>query len=127
MSRKVIAWAGIAVLVLVASGVVAAKSSGMFFSPLRTLREFPAQDYYENPATLEGTRYRGDLTVAGQIGWKESQGRLVNCMVGAGKSPVVVLIPQKYDSTPMETGEHFEAELLVAEGGLIKVNFLKAN
>jgi len=126
-SRKGILWAGVIVLALAVAGAVAVKSSGVFFNPLRVLREFPVQEYYENHATLEGTRFRGKLTITSQIGWKENLGRLVNCTLGDGKSPVVVLIPQKYDSTPMETGEHFEAELLVSDGGLIKVNFLRSN
>ena len=125
--NKALIWPGITVLGLIIVAGIAMKSSGMFFNPLRTLREFPVQEYYENHATLEGTRFRAKLTVASQIGWKEHLGRLVNCTLGDGKSPVIVLLPQKYDSTPMETGEHFEAELLVGEGGLIKVNFLRAN
>jgi len=126
LAKHGLIWGIVILLGLVLIGGIVAFSSGIFFNPLRTLREFPVQEYYDNHATLEGTRFRGDLTVSGQIGWKENLGRIVNCTLENGKSPVVVLIPQKYDSTPMEAGAHFEAELLVAEGGLIKVNLLKA-
>lgn len=119
-------WVGIALGVAIIVGAVIF-SKELFFSHLRTLREFPVQEYYENQTSLEGTRFRADLTIAGQIGWKETLGRLVNCTVGDGKLPVVVLVPPKFDSTSMEAGRQFQAELLVTEGGLIKVNFLKPN
>jgi len=124
-STRGLIWGAVITLAVVIIAGIAIFSMGLFFNPLRTLREFPAQEYYDNHATLQGTRYRSNLTITGQIGWKNDLGRLVNCTSGDGKSPLVVLIPAKFDSIPMEAGEHFQAELLVAEGGLIKVNFLR--
>jgi hypothetical protein len=126
-ARKGLIWVGSIVFGIALVGGVAAFSTGAFFNPLRTLRKFPVQEYYDNHSSLEGTRFRAELTIAGQIGWKENLGRLVNCNLEGVKSPVVVLLSPKFDSTPMEAGEHFQAELLVAEGGLIKVNFLSPN
>jgi hypothetical protein len=92
--------------------------------PLRTLRPFPVQNYYDHYASLEGTRFKATIRAAGQIGWKKELGRLVNFKVEPDGQPIVVLIPPKFDSQTFESGEIFDVELLVEEGGLIKVNHL---
>ncbi len=93
-------------------------------NPLRTLKPFPVEEYYDHPSSLEGTRFKATIRAAGQIGWKKEVGRLVNFKVEPAGKPIVALLPPKFDSVTFEAGETFEAGLLVDEGGLIKVNHL---
>lgn len=101
-------------------------SRGAFNNPLRTLRSFPVEEYYSNHSSLEGTRFKADFKILDQLGWKEDVGRLVTVAINEEK-PVVIVVPQKFESIDFERGDHFEGELLVGQGGLIKANYLRKN
>ncbi len=90
--------------------------------PLRTLREFPVAEYYENHASLEGTRFRARLKTVEQLGWKEEIGRLIICSVGDGDQRVVVLVDQKFDGISFAAGDVYDVELRVLEGGLLSAS-----
>lgn len=104
--------------------------TGYFFSktltnPLRTLKQFPIETYYDHPSSLEGTRFKATLRAGNQIGWKKEIGRLVNFRIEPSGDPIVALVPPKFETIAFEPDEAFDAELLVEEGGLIKVNYLE--
>jgi len=94
-------------------------------SPLRTLRAFPVEDYYDNYASLEGGRFKAELKVINSIGWKDKVGRLVTFSVGSGEKPIVVLIPPEFDNTQFDPGQKFSTGLFIGEGGLVKATFLQ--
>lgn len=122
-SRKI----GLAVafaLVLLGAGYFVLQSIN---DPLRTLREFPIEEYYTNHASFEGTRFRGQLKAVTQLGWKREAGRLVLFGLGETEKPAVVLIPPKFENLSIEPGESFQAELLVGEGGLITASLVRRN
>ena len=93
--------------------------------PLRTLRQFPVGEYYENHSSLEGTRFKARLKAVNQIGWKEEMGRLIVFHAGDNADPVVVLIEPAYDKLSFEPGETYAAEVRVGEGGLLTANHLR--
>lgn len=93
--------------------------------PLRTLQDFPVDEYYENHSALEGTRFKARLKAVNQIGWKEDLGRLVIFEAGAGGKPVVVVIPPNLETLSIESGQPYQAEIRVTEGGLLKANYLR--
>ncbi len=93
--------------------------------PLRTLRQFPLEDYYANYSILEGTRFKSSLRAGEQLGWKESTGRQVLFQVDPSGKPIVVLIPPEYDKMQFSAGKKFRAELLIGEGGQIRAVYLK--
>jgi len=95
------------------------------YDPLRTLQPFPVKEYYENHASLEGTRFKVQLKVINQLGWKDEVGRLIIFNVGSSDNPVVVLVSTKQDTLSFEPGDTYQAELRVGEGGLLKADHLK--
>jgi hypothetical protein len=114
----------IAGLLIIGVGIYLGR--GTLDNPLRTLRVFPVDEYYSNHTSLEGTHFRADFKVLDQLGWNENIGRMVTVEVAEGK-PVVIAIPQKFENIALEPGDHFETELLVGNGGLLKANFLRKN
>lgn len=120
-SGKTVIVAVIVALVAVVLGVFVFRSLS---NPLRTLKPFPTEEYYEHYQSLEGTRFKATLRAAGQIGWKKDLGRLVNFKVEPDGKPIVALLPSEFDSQTFESGETFDAEIRVEEGGLVKINYL---
>jgi len=128
LSRRNTKKTGKTMIVAVAIALVTVVISVFVFrslaNPLRTLKPFPTEEYYEHYQSLEGTRFKATLRAAGQIGWKKDLGRLVNFQVEPDGKPIVALLPPQFDSQTFESGETFDAEIRVEEGGLLKINYL---
>jgi len=121
VQRRAFIWATIAAVIV---GAVLFWQY-IFTDPLRTLREFPVRDYYENHIALEGTSFRADCRVIAQLGWNSNLGRLINCTLGSEQDPVVLLVPEKFRAIPLMNGDRFNGELTVVDGGLVTVTTLK--
>ena len=113
-------------------GVVLAVIAAIFIfryvnDPYRTLEPFPVSRYLENYHSLAGSKFRGDIRVEADLGWKEGVGRLmVFSSIGDGHS-FVVLMPPKLAGTYFTKGQVYSAELEVREGGLIYANSCRKN
>lgn len=95
--------------------------------PLRTLEKFPVAKYLDNYRALSGARFKGELRVEADLGWKENVGRLMVFSVQEDPRPIVVIIPAQFSNIYFAKGQNFIAELEVKEGGLIYANSCRKN
>jgi len=114
-------------------GVIAAivLAVGGFFlvkhlrDPLRTLEKLPVAKYYESFRSLAGARFKADLQVEADLGWKEGVGRLMVFTTPDEPRPIVVMIPASFSHIHFTKGQTYRAELEVKEGGMIYANSCK--
>ncbi len=87
--------------------------------PMRTLEEFPAAKYFDGHRALAGLRFRADLQVEADMGWKEGVGRLMLFTAPGESRALVVLVPDSLGNIHFTKGQKFEGEVAVKDGGLI--------
>jgi hypothetical protein len=88
--------------------------------PLRTMEEFPIPKYLDSYKGLEGSRFKGDLRVEADLGWKDGVGRLMLFIDSEDDRPVAIMIPAGVaGGTFFEKGQTYRMALEVKEGGLI--------
>lgn len=75
--------------------------------------------YLSDYRSLAGAKFRADLKVSADLGWKAETGRLMVFTVENDNRPVVVLIPPKMGGIFFTKGQNYQASLSVGEGGLI--------
>jgi hypothetical protein len=95
--------------------------------PLRTLEPFPVSKYLDSYKSLAGSKFRGNLRVENDLGWKEGSGRLMVFSLRDEPRPVAVMIPPHLSSIYFTKGQTYEGELEVKEGGLIYANSIRKN
>ena len=95
--------------------------------PLRTLEPFPVGKYLESYKALAGSKFRGNLRVENDLGWKEGSGRLMVFSLRDNPHPIVVMIPPSLAQIYFTKGQTYEGELEVKEGGLIYANSIRKN
>lgn len=87
--------------------------------PFRTLEEFPADKYLENYQALTGARFKADLRVENELGWKEGVGKLMVMGTENSRRSLPVLISPEIAATVFTKGQLYRFELEVREGGLL--------
>jgi hypothetical protein len=87
--------------------------------PYRTLELFSADKYLADFQPLMGSKFRADLKVVADLGWKENVGRLMVFSAPNDNRPILVLIPPKLSGIFFSKGQTFQIALEVGEGGLI--------
>jgi len=106
---------------------------GVFFlfrylnDPLRTLEPFPVTKYLESYKALAGSKFRANLRVENDLGWKDGVGRLMVFTLREDPRPIVVMIPPNLAQIYFTKGQSYEGELEVKEGGLIYANSCRKN
>lgn len=95
--------------------------------PLRTLEKFPVAKYLDNYHALAGARFRGELRVEADLGWRENVGRLMVFTLPEETRPIVVMIPAQFSGVYFSKGQTYLSELEVKEGGLIYANSCRKN
>jgi hypothetical protein len=112
-------WIVSGLLILVVLGVAAYFTYSYLEDPYRTLEPFPVDKYLSDYRSLAGAKFRADLKVSADLGWKADTGRLMVFTVASDNHPVVVLIPPKLSGIFFTKGQSYQASLEVGEGGLI--------
>lgn len=95
--------------------------------PLRTLEPFPVGKYMESYKAVAGSKFRADLRVENDLGWKDGIGRLMVFTLRDDPHPIVVMIPPSLAQLYFTKGQNYQAELEVKEGGLIYANSCRKN
>jgi len=95
--------------------------------PLRTLEPFPVGKYLEGYKPLAGSKFRANLRVENDLGWKEGLGRLMVFSLREDPRPIVVMIPPSLSEIYFTKGQNYQSELEVKEGGLIYANSCRKN
>lgn len=116
-------------MIVLAIGVV----SGIFVTsylndPYRTLEPFPVAKYFEGHRGVAGAKFKGELRVEADLGWKEGVGRLMLFSAEGDSRPIAVMIPAAVGKEIYFTkGQSYLSELEVKEGGLIYANSIRKN
>jgi len=88
--------------------------------PFRTLPGFPAAKYLDDYKELAGTKYKAELRVEADLGWKDQGGRLMLFSIQDDPRPFAVLLPPAVArGIDFTKGQSYMTELEVKEGGLI--------
>jgi len=87
--------------------------------PYRTLEPFPMDKYLADYRSMSGAKFKADLKVSADLGWKAETGRLMVFTVQNDNRPLVVMIPPTMGGLFFEKGQTYQASLEVREGGLV--------
>lgn len=112
-------WIVSSLLVLVILGIIGYFTFKYLEDPYRTLESFPIDKYMSDYRSLTGAKFKADLKVSADLGWKADTGRLMVFTMENDSHPVVVLIPPKLSGIFFTKGQNYQASLEVGEGGLI--------
>jgi hypothetical protein len=112
-------WIVSSLLVLLVVGIVGYFTYKYVADPYRTLEPFPVDKYLSDYRSLSGAKFKADLKVSADLGWKADTGRLMVFTVENDNRPVVVLIPPKLGGIFFTKGQNYQASLEVGEGGLV--------
>lgn len=112
-------WIISAAVVLVVLGNAVYFTWKYLSNPYRTLEPFSTDKYLADFQPMAGGRFRADLKVMADLGWKENVGRLMVFTEAKDTRPVLVLIPPKLAAIFFTKGQIYEVSLEVGEGGLI--------
>lgn len=100
-------------------GLVAFQAREFLSDPYRTLEPFSAERYLENYQALAGGRFRADLRVENELGFREGVGKLMVMGMENSRHSVPVLIVPELAGTVFTKGQLYRFELNVREGGVI--------
>ena len=65
--------------------------------PYRTLEPFPMDKYLADYRSMTGAKFKADLKVSADLGWKAETGRLMVFTIQNDSRPLVVLIPAEIE------------------------------
>ena len=85
--------------------------------PYRTLEPFPMDKYLADYRSMAGNKFKADLKVSADLGWKAETGRLMVFTCQNDNRPLVVLIPPKLERNLFTKGQNYQVSLEVGEGG----------
>ncbi|HUB68213.1 MAG TPA: hypothetical protein VL981_12075 [Candidatus Methylacidiphilales bacterium] len=112
-------WIVSSLLALVILGICGYFAHQYLYDPYRTLEPFPVDKYMSDYRSLSGAKFKADLKVSADLGWKDGTGRLMVFTVGNDSRRIVVLIPPKLSGIYFTQGQNYQASLEVGEGGLV--------
>lgn len=112
-------WLVSTLLILVIVGIVGYFTYKYLADPYRTLEPFPMDKYLADYRSLEGARFKADLKVSADLGWKAETGRLMVFTIENDTRQLVVLIPPSLGGLFFEKGQNYQASLEVGDGGLV--------
>ena len=120
--RKRGSWAlGIvsSLLIVVVAGILGYFGYKYMADPYRTLEAFPMDKYLADYRSMTGAKFKADLKVSNDLGFKPDTGRLMVFTLQNDSRPLVVLIPPKFGGLFFEKGQNYLVSLEVEDGGLV--------
>ena len=112
-------WVVSSLLILMILGIAGYFIYKYLGDPYRTLEPFPMDKYLSDYRSLTGNKFKADLKVSADLGWKEETGRLMVFTVENDNRHLVVRIPPKLSGLYFTKGQDYQASLEVGEGGLV--------
>jgi hypothetical protein len=112
-------WIVSSLLILVIVGIVGYFAFKYLDDPYRTLEPFPMDKYLSDYRSMAGAKFKADLKVSADLGWKEETGRLMVFSFQNDSRSLVVLMPPKLAGLFFEKGQTYLVSLEVGEGGLV--------
>jgi hypothetical protein len=95
--------------------------------PYRNLEGFPTAKYFDSYQSLAGLKFRGNLRVEADLGWKEGVGRLMVFTPADESRQLAVFIPPSLSNVFFNKGQNYIVELEIKEGGLIYADSCRKN
>jgi hypothetical protein len=116
-------------LLLIAVGAVAGVFVMRYLNdPYRTLEPFPVAKYFDNYQSLAGSKFKAELRVEADLGWRDGAGRLMLFSTADDPRPIAVLIPVAVAKDLYFTkGQTYLTQAEVKEGGLIYADSCEKN
>ncbi len=115
-------WIVSGLLAVVIAGIVGYFTYKYLADPYRTLESFPVDKYLTDYHSLSGAKFKADLKVSADLGWKADTGRLMVFTVEGASRTIAVLVQ---GDTNFLKDQIYTGELYVSEGGLIHATNLK--
>jgi hypothetical protein len=112
-------WLVSSLLILLILGIAGYFAHQYLSDPYRTLEPFPMDKYLADYRAMSGARFKADLKVSADLGWKAETGRLMVFTIQNDTRSLVVLIPPRLGGLFFEKGQNYQAALEVGEGGLV--------
>jgi len=112
-------WIVSTALLLLIAGIVGYFTYRYLGDPYRTLEPFPMDKYLADYRSMTGAKFKADLKVSADLGWKAETGRLMVFTLENDNRRLVVLIPPKLSGLYFTKGQNYQALLEVGEGGLV--------
>ena len=112
-------WLVSGLLILVILAVIGYFTYTYLNDPYRTLEPFPMDKYMSDYRSLAGAKFKADLTVSLDLGWKPETGRLMVFTMKDDHRSLVVLIPPQMSGLFFTKGQNYLVALKVGEGGLV--------
>lgn len=112
-------WIVSSLLVLLILGLIGFFTFKYLDDPYRTLPPFPMDKYLADYRPISGAKFKADLKVSADLGWKPETGHLMVFTMQDDNRALVVLIPPKLGSIYFTKGQNYQVSLEVGEGGLV--------
>lgn len=113
---------GIGLVLLITAAIGSIDLFDYMSDPYRKLQEFPISRYFESYQSLAGLKFRSDLRVEADLGWKDGVGRLMVFTPVGDTHQLAAFIPPSLTDVFFNKGQNYTASLEVKEGGLIYVD-----
>jgi hypothetical protein len=120
--RAWVLWIFLGVLVCVIGSFAGYSVLKYLNDPYRTLEPFSLDKYLADYRPLAGNKFKADLRVSADLGWKDSVGRLMVFTEKSDTRPILVLIPPKLSGTFFTKGQSYQLSVTVGEGGLVSAD-----
>jgi hypothetical protein len=118
-SSSLALWVVSGLLALLILGVAGYFTYKYLDDPYRTLEPFPMDKYLSDYRSMAGAKFKADLKVSADLGWKAETGRLMVFTMQNDSRSMVVLIPPKLGGIFFTKGQNYQVSLEVGEGGLV--------
>ena len=106
-------------LILVILGIIGYFTFQYLEDPFRILKPFPMDAYMSDFHPLSGAKFKADLKVDADLGYKPETGHLMKFTMDNDSRALVVLIPPKLSGIYFTKGQNYQVSLIVGDGGLV--------
>ncbi|HEY3662676.1 MAG TPA: hypothetical protein VGL24_05940 [Chthoniobacterales bacterium] len=118
-------WLGGVVLLVIAAIVGGWALFKNVSDPYRTLTALDVPTYLKSADSLRGNVYKLNATVAAQLAWAPSEGRLYSVDVNERDDILALLIPAEFNSLNIQKGQHYFFKIEVGDKGILRVRDIR--
>jgi hypothetical protein len=118
-ATSVALWIVSSLLVLLILGIIGFFSFRYLEDPFRTMETFSMDKYMADYRPMSGVKFKANLKVSADLGWKPEKGHLMVFNVENDNRPLVVFVPPKLSGIYFTKGQTYQAAIEVGEGGLV--------
>ncbi len=118
-------WLGGVVLLVIAAIVGGWILFQNVSDPYRTLTSLDVPTYLKSADSLRGNVYKLNATVAAQLAWAPSEGRLYSVEVQDRDDILALLIPAQFNSLNIQKGQHYFFKIEVSDKGILRVRDIR--